>query len=222
MSQYGRGMWLWDTGFHVFALLTGGPRALAKAQDQLLVLTTAGRKVGHIPRVVGTAGIETTTQPPGILTWAALVVYNRTQDKAFLSTVYDAFAENNEWFYSNKDYASSSGLCKWRGTDSGWDTSPRWDEGVVEAVDLNGWLHLDHLLLAQMARALGKSAAGTGNATKASKGAALFQSRLWDDDAGVVTPATFWSLLAGIATPAQASRMAAAVLVPGRVPVTAR
>jgi hypothetical protein len=55
------------------ALLSAGngPRALAKAQGQLEVLIQTGRLVGHIPRVVGPSGIETTTQPPGILTWAA-------------------------------------------------------------------------------------------------------------------------------------------------------
>ena len=44
----------------------------------------------------------------------------------------------------------------WAGVDSGWDNSPRWDNGIVEAVDLNGWLHLDQLFLAEMARELGK------------------------------------------------------------------
>lgn len=48
------------------------------------------------------SGIEATTQPPGILTWAAAVVFNHTQDKAFLQTAYDAFGANNEWFYNQK------------------------------------------------------------------------------------------------------------------------
>merc|ERR1712137_668266 len=51
MSLYARGVWLWDTGFHVFALLAGGsgsPRSLRKAQDQLTILMTAGLEAGHI------------------------------------------------------------------------------------------------------------------------------------------------------------------------------
>ena len=44
----------------------------------------------------------------------------------------------------------------WAGVDSVWDNSPRWDNSIVEAVDLNGWLHLDPLFLAEMARELGK------------------------------------------------------------------
>ena len=45
MSTYGRGVWLWDTGFHVMALLAGGagrPRSLLKAKQQLQV-RVAGR-----------------------------------------------------------------------------------------------------------------------------------------------------------------------------------
>lgn len=127
-----------------------------------------------------------------------------------------------------------SGLIMWDGVDSGWDNSPRWDKGLVEAVDLNGWLHLDQLFLAQMAVELGKDGIEVEAwRTKAKHGAAMFQSRLWDASSKVfwdrlpanatnkggefvktVTPATFWSLLAGIASVEQASLMAAAVLTP--------
>ena len=52
------------------------------------VMIAAAAKAGHVPRVVGVAGIETTTQPPGILTWAAALVYNLTLDKDFLLDAY--------------------------------------------------------------------------------------------------------------------------------------
>jgi hypothetical protein len=52
------------------------------------VMIAAASKVGHVPRVVGVAGIEATTQPPGILTWAAALVYNLTLDKDFLLDAY--------------------------------------------------------------------------------------------------------------------------------------
>ena len=38
----------------------------------------------------------------------------------------------------------------------GCHNSTRWDNGIIEAVELNGWLHLDQLYLAEMARELGK------------------------------------------------------------------
>lgn len=140
MSRYGRGMWLWDTGFHVMALLTGGrgPRALQKAKDQLSVMVDAGTAGTHVPRVIGPSGIEHTTQPPGILTWATLVVFNKTGDLDFLHKAYVAFAKNNGWFYAQR--GDRRGLCQWEGEDSGWDTSVRWDQGIVDAIDLNSWL----------------------------------------------------------------------------------
>lgn len=75
----GRGMWLWDSAFHVMSLASGGvgPRSLKLAGDQMRVLIRAGSEIGHIPRVVGSVGLEATTQPPGILTWASLVYFNR-------------------------------------------------------------------------------------------------------------------------------------------------
>lgn len=234
MSGYARGMWLWDTGFHVMALLTGGqgPRSLAKARDQLYVMTHIGLEVGHIPRVIGPSGLEKVTQPPGILTWAALVVYNRTGDADFLATAYRAFAMNNDWFYAQR--ADSTGLCQWMGTDSGWDTSPRWDKGVVDAVDLNAWLHLDQLMLSRMASALGRPASEVARwKAKAAATAAAVQEHLWDPSAGVfwdrlppgngssrtpgpfvkvVTPASFWAMLGGIATTDQGTSMMRALL----------
>ena len=47
-------------------------------------------------------------------------------------------------------------LCGLVLTVDGWDNSPRWGNGTVEAVDLNGWLHLDQLFPMEMARELGK------------------------------------------------------------------
>ncbi|EGD74272.1 hypothetical protein PTSG_06281 [Salpingoeca rosetta] len=191
MSRYARGLWLWDTGFHVFALLASpGSRALAKAKDQLTVLTTAGVAVGHIPRVVGATVIEKTTQPPGILTWAALVIYNRTRDDDFLRLAFNAFAQNNDWFYAQRLAKDGSGLCLWAGEDSGWDTSPRWDQGPVEAIDLNTWLHMDHLLLAHMAKLLGNATAHDMWTQRAHQSAAAIQRWLWDDSKGV-----FWDRL---------------------------
>lgn len=160
MSRYGRGMWLWDTAFHVFALINSiGPRALKKAKDQISVLALAGKEIGHIPRVVGANIIEDATQPPGILTWASLIIFNRTKDFGFLELAYSTFAANNAWYYATRASPDAEELCMWEGEDSGWDTSPRWDEGEVEAIDLNAWLYIDQRLLAKMASLIGNTTA---------------------------------------------------------------
>lgn len=97
-GYYGGAIWLWDTGFHVHGLLTGGPLGLAKAIGQLTVLFDAALKIGHLPTMVGVNQIKEGTQPPGILTWAAFAAYNRTGDKTFLAVAYDACAQNNRWY----------------------------------------------------------------------------------------------------------------------------
>eukprot|EP00055_Hartaetosiga_balthica_P012204 m.58572 g.58572 ORF g.58572 m.58572 type:complete len:657 (+) comp7870_c0_seq1:95-2065(+) len=229
MSHYGRGMWLWDSGFHVFALLSGGPHALEKAKDQLAVLLSAGATVGHIPRVVGVNTTENTTQPPGILTWASLLVYNRTHDEAFLQQAFRGFSQNNNWFYAARGSPNSE-LCMWQGTDSGWDNSPRWDLGSVEAIDLNGWMYMDQRLLASMASTLKDNQNATKWNMLAATTKSAVQKLLWDVSTSmywdrlphpqdrtspfrkVVTPAPFWSLLAGIATKEQAVSITSTLL----------
>ena len=52
-GYYGGAIWLWDSGFHVYGLLTGGPLGLAKALDQLTVLFRAALKIGLISTMVG-------------------------------------------------------------------------------------------------------------------------------------------------------------------------
>jgi len=230
MSTYARGIWLWDTGFHVLALQHGGPDGIALAADQIKVLTDAGAEVGHIPRVVHQWSYETGTQPPGILTWATLLLHNRTRgaapvDAAFLAGAYPVFARNNDWFYATRD-PDGDGLCEWEGQDSGWDTSPRWDNGTVEAIDLNAWLCLDQQMLSQMASALGNASGAAYWAGRAEQTKALVRKSLWSEELGVyldrlpktkqlvetLTPATFWAMLAGIATQEQAVRMVNATL----------
>ncbi|KAH3745762.1 Glucosidase YgjK [Pelomyxa schiedti] len=212
-STYGRGVWLWDTGFHVFALLLGGENALQLAKNQIIVLTNASAQVGHLPREVWVGVVGPDVQPPGILTWASLELYKKTQDIEFIRTIYPALAANNEWFYQNRDYQGTN-LCQWEGTDSGWDTSPRWDNGIVEAIDLNCWLGLDQKALSEMASLLNLSDDASKWLSKWDLTSETVQQNLWDENMGlffdrnpntkelytVVTPASFWSMLAGVAT----------------------
>ena len=101
-GYYGGAIWRWDSGFHVYGLLTGGPLGLAKALDQKIVLFRAALKIGHISTMVGVNSIRTGTQPPGILTWAAFTAYNRTGDEEFLATAYEECAQNNHWYFLEK------------------------------------------------------------------------------------------------------------------------
>ncbi len=219
-STYGRGVWLWDSAFHIFALMTGGPDAVSLAKDQVRVLVEGSKVVGHLPREVWVGAVNPEIQPPGILTSAALKIYRRTNDRRFLADIYEGLSENNRWYYKHKD-SDGNGLCEWAGGDSGWDTSPRWDQGEVDAVDLNCWLCLDQARLSEMAKLLGLKDDSREWAVESKKTAQLIRAYLWDEEAGcyydrnpktgklvrVHTPATFWTLLAEVATKPQAARM---------------
>lgn len=219
-SYYGRGVWLWDSAFHIFALIQGGKPGIQLAKDQILVLTEGAKIVGHLPREVWVGAVNPELQAPGILTWAAMEIYKLDKDKDFLARIYDSLANNNHWYYENKD-SNHNGLCEWAGGDSGWDTSPRWDRGEVDAVDLNCWLYVDQVKLAEMARILGREDDAREWTEKAEKTKTLVRSTFWDEQDGcyydrhpktgelikVKTPVTFWTMFAEIATPEQAKRM---------------
>lgn len=217
-SSYGRGIWLWDSGFHIPALLLGGPKALRWAADQVEVLC-ANLVDGHLPREVWLDVVGLDLQAPGILTWAAVEIHRRTGDDAFLRRVYPALAANNNWFLAHR-LDADTGLCWWDRADSGWDTSPRWDEGPSAAVDLNAWLSLDQALLSRMAAQLGEPGAEDWR-EKAARTRDRINAQLWHEEdgcyydrlldsrrlSGVKSPAMYWPLFAGIAEPAQAERM---------------
>jgi hypothetical protein len=220
-SAYGRGVWLWDSAFHIFALVTGGPEALQLAKDQVIVLVENGERLGHLPREVWVGEANRELQAPGVLTWAVLEIFQRTRDREFLERVYPMLGRNNVWWYQNKD-VNGNGLCEWQRADSGWDTSPRFDRGEVDAVDLNCWLYLDQQMLARIATLLRKRDEAAQWRERSAQTRRLIQQHLWHDESGmfldrlpdgewitVKTPATYWTMMTGVATKAQAQRMVA-------------
>jgi hypothetical protein len=67
----------------------------------------------------------------------------------------EAWSRPVEEVYEFRD-SDGDGLCEYHdGLESGWDNSPRWDKGRVEAVDLNSFLLLETRILAKMAEKLG-------------------------------------------------------------------
>ena len=223
-DEYGRFNGLWDTAFHVIGLLQGGPSALHLARAQIVEYVRSAKYMGHLPGAMETDG-GAGMQVPGALTWAAMMLYDKEPDEDFLAAIYPALAQNNRWWYDPANHANvlGDGLCQWWSLISGWDNSPRWDTGSVEAVDLNSWLCLDQQTLARMATLLHKPTSEIdGWWRQANRTAEMVQKRLWDEEAGVffdwnpklnrsvavITPATYFTLLPGIATPEQARRMA--------------
>ena len=101
--------------------------ALAEEGDGLSVIITATLKFGKTPCCISAASYEHCTQPPGILTWAAMVLYEVAKDLDLLKRAHLALSLNNDALYAER--VEKSGLCTWSAWDMGWDTSPRWDFG---------------------------------------------------------------------------------------------
>jgi putative isomerase len=235
-AAYLYGIFIWDTGFHVLGLLHGGPKARQLAVWGIAAMLAAQDGSGRVIRVLRRDGPwdvpELGTQAPGILTYAANRLYETARPgfeqaalRAQLADFYPRLARFHEWFFARTD--QGRGLCRWHNEDSGWDTSPRWDGGVRESLDLNCWHYLDELELGQMARTLGKNAEATAWEARAAALRERIRRYHWNEALGVyndtgpdgnptsvITPVIVWPLWVGIATPEQASRTLAHVVDP--------
>jgi len=221
--HYFRGVWLWDAAFQALALARGNADARALGMDQLRLLADNAAPDGRIPREVWAHDAGTGTQPPGVMAWAALALGDRAGDDAILDELYASLVANHDWFVRTRD-ADGDGRCEWSREDSGMDTSPRFDGGPVEGVDLQAWLALDAELLGRMAARLGRADEAATWGDEAARRRQDLRDAFWDATDGffydrrvsdgddpfvrVRTPASFLPLLVGAATADQAATMA--------------
>jgi putative isomerase len=219
-AHYMRGIWLWDAAFHILGLAHGGPKARKLGLWQVEVMLSGQQESGKIareiwktgPRSFGRHGI----QAPGIMTLAANRLLasaqpgeERTAVLGAMEKFYPQLASNHRWFWANT--RTGSGLCTWTTVDS-WDTSPRWDEKVSAALDLNCWLFLDRIELAAMAESIGKADEASEwrreaeelrkaiNDVHFSSKQGLFNDVLEDQSLSTcLTPVIFWPMWTGVA-----------------------
>jgi glycogen debranching enzyme len=130
------------------------------AKDSILILIENHLPDGTIPHFVTVDWVRPgeESQPP-VVAWAAWKVYERSRDRDFLRSVYDALARNTDWWFMARDQ-DDDGLLEWHAKlESGWDNSPRWDPGIgkLESCDLNAFVLMQMKVLAQMADELGKT-----------------------------------------------------------------
>jgi putative isomerase len=223
-EQYMRGIWIWDTAYHVLGLAYGGPKARQLALWQIEVMLHGQHESGKFPREIWKQGPQYVgrhgIQSPGMMTMAA----NRLFDAATTETEKDAvrkamagfyprFVRNHEWYFAHTK--TDRGLCAWIGLDAGWDTSPRWDT-AYEALDLNCYLYLDRVELAKMANILGRHEESRQWAVKADELRDAIRKLHWNSALGVyndtqkgqgtsdfITPVIFWPMWTGVATEEQ-------------------
>jgi len=237
------GHWLWDSCFHAMGYMEYDAKL---AKDQLLLLVKyQDPETGNIPidmreydpplrpsrsRLDVEKSLYVCSQPP-LIAWAAWHTFLRDRDKKFLRRIYGAVrAFARRW--DTARLVAKPGLYRWDtedprvlspGNESGWDNSPRWDDGGNElaAIDLNCYIANQRFILADIAEALGRTRRAGGWRAEAERLAGRINELMWDPDQGCYTdvrldgsgfsrtlsPAMFLPMWAGIAPKDRAREM---------------
>jgi putative isomerase len=206
-----QGYWAWDSWKHAAALATINP-ALAKDQIRAMFdcTTPAGAAFqGMICDVLYVSGAENwrNTKPP-LLAWAVSTVANRTSqpDLDFINEMYSKAVNFHQWWYLYRD-VDNNGLCEYGSTDgttqaakweSGMDNAVRFDNSSIventratnsfslnqESVDLNSYLYVDKLYLADMATLIGRDSEAAEFLQQAAKLKTQIQSTFFNTVTG--------------------------------------
>ena len=127
---------LWDACFHNLALET---MKVELARDALTVPTENIRIDGKIAQfVVSTWQRPKESQPP-LLGWAAYRYLKTTNDIEFARWILQPLLLNTIWWLSQR--MTAYGLIQTATpVETGWDNTPRFDQGPVIACDMNSYL----------------------------------------------------------------------------------
>jgi putative isomerase len=172
---YFNGYWAWDTWKQAVGVLSFDPE-LAKAL--VWGMFEHQDNSGMIADVVYLDSSEDNwrdSKPP-LAGWAIDAIYQVTGDVDFVRALYSRLVAYHEFWYRDRDH-NKNGLCEYGSTDgtleaarweSGMDNAVRFDKSEMvqnhatawsmnqESVDLNSYLYLEKLALANLAKALGK------------------------------------------------------------------
>ncbi|HEX7914594.1 MGH1-like glycoside hydrolase domain-containing protein [Rudaea sp.] len=241
------GFWAWDSWKHAVALARFAP---ALARDQMRAMFDYQADDGMVPDCIYLDKANNNwrdTKPP-LAAWAVHEIHRATDDKAFLAEMYAKLVRYHRWWFAKRDH-DHNGLAEYGSTDgtkiaakweSGMDNGARFDAIAMlrnsdgawsmdqESADLNAYLYLEKLELAEIANALGKTQEGEQWIREAATMKAAIQKRMFDSSRGYffdvklgrnkfvpIYGSEGWTALwAGVATPEQAQVVAHTMLDP--------
>jgi hypothetical protein len=211
-------MWIWDSAFHAIGLrhISG-----EWAENAIKAVLCLQRENGFIPHMMTPDGVKDSTiiQPP-IVAWASWKVYEVTRNRAFLEYIAPRLQRMFEYDCRALD-SDGNGLSEWESSGaSGMDNSPRFDQPIKDAVDLNSYLVNDMRWTARILMELNDEAAAHTWDAEADARAERINRLLWDDESGlyydnaydgelvkIKTEAGFTPMFAGVCDDRQAARL---------------
>ncbi len=239
--SYFYGYWAWDSWKHAVAIKDIEPEL---AKDQIRTMFDYQDSMGMVADCVFPDSLENNwrdTKPP-LAAWAVWKVFTSTHDTLFIKEMLPKLETYHNWWYSYRDN-DGNGLCEYGATDgtliaakweSGMDNAVRFDSSKLvqnspvawslnqESVDLNAYLYLEKLYLANINKTLGNNKQAESLTLEATTLRELINKSFYCNDEGfyfdkmlgsnqllkVAGPEGWTPLWCGVASPTQAQRVA--------------
>ncbi|NQY41529.1 MAG: hypothetical protein HRT80_15715 [Henriciella sp.] len=171
---------LWDALFHMLALEHMQPKL---AEDALLILSDTIRPDGLMAHFVCATWVRPDASQPPLFGWAAERLVKQTGNVDLAKEVLSAIKLNTQWWLSQR--MTSTGLIAcFDPYETGWDDTPRLDDGPIVATDMNSYLLMQMRSAARLATFAGMSDEARHLNAQADEFAALMVEVLFDEESG--------------------------------------
>jgi len=204
--------YLWDACFTNLGVAHFNERL---ASDYLVALCECQEPDGKIPQFACPTWNRPDESQPPLIAWSAWRLYERFGNKELIRDVYGPLCRMVDWWFAKRDDDGDGVVEYQHRLESGWDDSPRFDNGRIAGVDLNSYLNQEMQMLAKMAPVLGRDSESEEWSRRAMEHARLVYARLFDRSDGlfydrlvaedrlhkVLTPASFTPLWVGLPVP---------------------
>ena len=180
------GLWPRESVFQALAINRIYPGV---AWQLLKSVLDAQNADGMIPQFSSPDGWKSAITHPPLLAWGVWENYQRLHDRMLIEYAFPRLEDYIDWCTSHRD-RNRNGLLEWaidddparRSTESGMDTSPRFDEGVLlDAVDFSVFAAREMCFIAKIAMELGHTDDARYWQDKADYTSLKVHERLWDE-----------------------------------------
>ena len=207
---------LWDTCFQNLGLEGMHPQL---APDALLLLTENQRSDGKIPQFICSTWVRPRESQPPLRGWAGWRLAFARADRALAALLLPVLLRNTDWWLIHRMTPRGVIYCP-NPLETGWDDTPRMDQGAILPLDMNSYLLSQMHACADLARFVGDDAIAARVDAQAEALAARIVDVFYDPDANlfqdvllandeklmVKTPACFLPLWAGVTLPRSRAR----------------